>query len=91
LLVLLWVGRFALDGWVFFPLLWVRLYNWAGRINVKSRPVILFDSFSNWKLSRSFGFFVYVLCVLCYWLQLSSTLDWRGNENESVALMHHLV
>jgi hypothetical protein len=27
LLVLLWVGRFALDGWVFFPLLWVRLYN----------------------------------------------------------------
>jgi hypothetical protein len=28
LFVLLWVRRFALDGWGFFPfILWVRLYN----------------------------------------------------------------
>lgn len=31
---------------------------------MKSRPVILFDSFSNWNLSRSFGFLCMCVCLV---------------------------
>ncbi len=51
--------------------------------NVKSRPVILFDSFSNWKSSRSFGVFVCVCvsCVIgCSWALHSTGEATRMNQ-----------